>query len=89
MNQQIAKLYDQSIILEGNGDYVAGELDPAKFADSIVTDCLQYLYSEIDRLIGYQNSLPESDTNKRGDVDICIDKCHDNIQGLKQHFGVS
>ena len=32
MNDEIAKLYDQAIVLEGNGDYVAGELDIVKFA---------------------------------------------------------
>jgi len=31
-DEQIAKLYDQALIIESNGDYVAGELDPVKFA---------------------------------------------------------
>jgi len=31
-DEQIAKLYDQALIIENNGDYVAGELDPVKFA---------------------------------------------------------
>ena len=31
-DEQIAKLYDQSLVIENNGDYVAGELDPVKFA---------------------------------------------------------
>ena len=39
MNERIAKLYDQAIVLEGNGDYVAGELDPEKFAELIVREC--------------------------------------------------
>jgi len=39
MNELIAKLYDQATILEGNGDYVAGELDPVKFAELIVREC--------------------------------------------------
>ena len=39
MNERIAKLYDQAIVLEGNGDYVAGELDPVKFAELIVLEC--------------------------------------------------
>jgi len=41
MNERIAKLYDQATILEGNGDYVAGELDPVKFAELIVRECIQ------------------------------------------------
>ena len=32
MNELIAKLYDQALVLESNGDYVCGELDPVKFA---------------------------------------------------------
>ena len=39
MNELIIKLYDQAIILEDNGDYVAGELDPFKFAELIVREC--------------------------------------------------
>ena len=39
MNERIIKLYDQATILEGNGDYVAGELDPVKFAELIVREC--------------------------------------------------
>ena len=40
MNERIAELYDQAIVLEGNGDYVAGELDPVKFAELIVRECI-------------------------------------------------
>jgi len=31
-DEQIAKLYDQALVIENNGDYVAGELDLVKFA---------------------------------------------------------
>jgi len=40
MNERIAKLYDQALVLESNGDYVAGELDPVKFAELIVRECV-------------------------------------------------
>ncbi len=43
MNQRIAKLYDQSLVLESNGDYVAGELDFVKFAELIVRECAKFL----------------------------------------------
>jgi len=43
MNERIAKLYDQAIILEGNGDYVTGELDPVKFAELIVKGCCDWI----------------------------------------------
>ena len=42
MNQRIAKLYDRALVLDSNGDYVAGELDPAKFAELIVRECANY-----------------------------------------------
>ena len=45
MNELIAKLYDQSLVLEGNGDYVAGELDPKKFAQLIIKECLDQCYN--------------------------------------------
>ena len=48
MNKLIAKLYDQATILEGNGDYVAGELDPVKFAELIVRECADFLKDKLD-----------------------------------------
>ena len=39
MNDLIAKLYDQSIVVKDHGDYVDGELDPVKFAELIVQEC--------------------------------------------------
>ena len=41
MNERLIELYDQATILEGNGDYVAGELDPEKFAELIVKECTE------------------------------------------------
>ena len=39
MNERLMELYYQAIILEGNGDYVTGELDPFKFAELIIREC--------------------------------------------------
>jgi hypothetical protein len=39
MNERIAKLYDQAIVIEDGGDYVCGELDPVKFAELIIREC--------------------------------------------------
>ena len=44
MNELIVKLYDQALVLESNGDYVAGELDPVKFAELIVRECGEVAY---------------------------------------------
>lgn len=43
MNERIAALYDQSLVIHGNGDYVAGELDVEKFAELIVLECAQFV----------------------------------------------
>ena len=40
MNKLIAKLYEQAIVIEDGGDYVCGELDPVKFAELIVKECI-------------------------------------------------
>jgi len=64
MNELIAKLYDQALVLESNGDYVAGELDPVKFAELIITDCLKMC----------KTAVGTPDYN-RGRMD-----CHDNIK---------
>ena len=42
MNDLIAKLYDQAIVIEDGGDYVAGELDLVKFAKLIVQECSEF-----------------------------------------------
>lgn len=54
MNELIAKLYDQATVLEGNGDYVAGELDPVKFAELIVRECVNVADEvSMDDTVGY------------------------------------
>ena len=58
------------------------------FAELMIREFEEYLITEIDRLNQYRNSLPESKIDRREDVDICIEKCYDNIQGIRQHFGV-
>jgi hypothetical protein len=58
MNEVIAKLYDQALALEGNGDYVAGELDPVKFAELIVQEC-QRQVKEYFHACGDIGTLPD------------------------------
>ena len=59
MNKRIAKLYNQAIVIEDGGDYVTGELDPEKFAELIIEECVDYAFAN-----------------------------GDNVDYLKQHFGV-
>ena len=48
MNDLIAKLYDQSIVVKDHGDYVDGELDPVKFAELIVRECATIVADAVD-----------------------------------------
>jgi hypothetical protein len=41
MNDLLAKLFDQAIVLEEGNDYVQGELDPVKFAELIIQECAE------------------------------------------------
>lgn len=60
-----------------------------KFAELILSECIQYLNNEVDRLHKYRDSLPSWDENMKCECDLIIEKCMDNVQGLKEHFGVS
>jgi len=52
----------------------------------IVRECCQYLDNEAERLFGLSES--EEDPVFQSNFEICAEKCYDNIQGLKEHFGV-
>jgi len=43
MNERIAKLYDQAIVIEDGGDYVCGELDIEKFAELIMQESREWV----------------------------------------------
>ena len=98
MNQRIQELYTQA--LENKFDYGGGRgvkpgeyysnyktvLNAEKFAELIVRECCQYLENEAERL--YNLSGTENDPTFQSNFEICAEKCYDNIQGLKEHFGV-
>jgi hypothetical protein len=79
MNERIAKLYDQATILEGNGDYVAGELDFVKFAELIVNECVQ-----ICKTVGsdeVSNASKDYLEGREMGIEVCCNM-------IKKHFGV-
>ena len=80
MNERIRELWNQSRYPSGRGH------DEEKFAELIVQECGKYLESEAERL--YALSAQESNPNFQSNFEICAEKCYDNIQGLKEHFGV-
>jgi hypothetical protein len=72
MNERIAQLYDQAIVLENNGDYVAGELDPIKFAELIIRQC--GYYADVFESLGCPQDMDPTET-KPSDY-------------INKHFGV-
>jgi len=64
MNERIAKLYDQAIVIEDGGDYVCGELDPVKFAELIVKECVD-IASQEDFDVMMKEGYPCSQTAKK------------------------
>ena len=77
MNERIAELYNQAIVIEDGGDYITGELDPEKFAELIIKECYENCKGQLmDKSLAEKAGLDYND----GVMDCAI--------GLKQHFGV-
>ena len=79
MNERIAKLYDQALVLESNGDYVAGELDPVKFAELIVRECMTQIQQVREIKSGYAG--PEYTQGFDDGMFVAI-------RTIEEHFGV-
>ena len=90
MNKRIKELAKQAgfqyIKDEGIGWAGNHNASLPKFAELIVRECCQYLENEAERL--YNLSGTENDPTFQSNFEICAEKCYDNIQGLKEHFGV-
>lgn len=56
MNERIAKLYDQAIVVEDGGDFVTGELDPEKFAQLIVQECADIAKHHVMNISTYSDA---------------------------------
>jgi len=88
MNERIKELVEQTAreLVYEHDDDIGGVMDVwkfqnkdiEKFAELIVKECIQYLTDEAERLYSLRND----------DGDLCAAKCYDNIEGLKEHFGV-
>jgi hypothetical protein len=89
MNKRTQKLVEQCTTQypDGNGGYI-DQVDIEKFSELFIQECENYILSEVERLVKYQNSLTEIELRQKNDVEICIEKCYDNILGIRHHFGV-
>ncbi len=97
MNERIKELAEQAWdhLIDEMGDVISedGSLNSdflhtyvQRFAELIVRECGKYLESEAERL--YALSAQESNPNFQSNFEICAEKCYDNVEGLKEHFGV-
>ncbi len=93
MNERIRELIKQATEYDyttwdsyNQKELVYYKFNQEKFAELIVRECGKYLESEAERL--YALSAQESNPNFQSNFEICAEKCYDNIQGLKEHFGV-
>lgn len=92
MNEELFKrLQEQCWIYHTHPDMIDTEsrpcgFDTKKFAELLVRECCQYLENEAERL--YSLSAKEDDEAYQANFEICAEKCYDNSQGLKDHFGV-
>ena len=64
-DEQIAKLYDQALVIESNGDYVAGELDPIKFAKLVAEHEREACAKEADKRL-YDYTMLTSNPPQNG-----------------------
>ena len=93
MNERIKQLAEQATEYDyttwdsyNQKELVYYKFNQEKFAELIVKECCQYLDNEAERLFGLSES--EEDPVFQSNFEICAEKCYDNIQGLKEHFGV-
>ena len=88
MNERLKELLEEAT--EVCDDWKTGGsqrlVDHKMFAELIVQECCQYLKNEAERL--YSLSASERDPVFQSNFELCAEKCYDNIQGLKEHFGV-
>ena len=77
MNKRIKELYNQSLELYYSNNMAWEELDPQKFAELIVRECVKQL--ELVRKYRYDRVQPLENQQ------TIIDECQYQI---KQHFGV-
>lgn len=93
MNERICELKEAAMEVIFSSPSTGREqkqLNVDKFAELIVRECCQYLENEAERL--YSLSAKEDDPVHKevykANFEICAEKCYDNSQGLKDHFGV-
>ena len=81
MNERIRELVEESY-----NEFYNVHIDLELFAELIVQECVNVLRAESERL--YKLSAEEKDELFASNFEICAEKCVDNVEALKEHFGV-
>ena len=81
MNERIRELVEESY-----NEFYNVHIDLELFAELIVQECVNVLREESERL--YKLSAEEKDELFASNFEICAEKCVDNVEALKEHFGV-
>ena len=85
MNKRILELYNQSIVVHNGGDYVEGELDPEKFAELIVRECMK---ESMDEIVADEDIAQEKDPLTREYLTGNNQGIVDAVVRFRNHFGV-
>jgi hypothetical protein len=88
MNKRIVELARQAGLKKDHASdrEYTGDFDWREFAELIVRECASVLKAESERL--YQLASEEEDELFASNFEICAEKCVDNEEAIKQHFGV-
>ena len=84
MNDRITELAHEVGLLTYNPNGMPTKLE--KFAELIVAECIDYLESEVNRLT--ELATTDQNADYKENFTLCAEKCLDNIQGIKDHFGI-
>ena len=88
MNDIIAKLYDQAIVIEDGEDYVCGELDPMKFVELIVRECAELAKNKAC-IIMQKAEEYAADKEEMINATSAAFQLEILEQEIRKHFGVS
>ena len=86
MNERIRECWLKAAREDSGEKWDTQEEFIERFATSIVEECVNVLRAESERL--YKLSEEEKDQLFASNFEICAEKCVDNVEALKEHFGV-
>ena len=86
MNQRIQELMEEAGIYDFVVESMGIDKEMEKFAELIVKECADLLWDESERLYEYSGEC--DNMRDSGEAEVTAQKCLDNIEMLREHFGV-